>query len=84
VWQGKELRRGDFVCVAAKGLTNGKKWDFGAFFGCVAGKELSGFWLLFTINDIAGSVVSQSLNAPNEEKSLTQRKHRGHTGAERR
>jgi len=53
VWQGKELRRGDFVCVAAKGLTNGKKWDFGAFFGCVAGKGLSGFWFLFTANGVA-------------------------------
>ena len=33
VWQGKDLREGDFVSVAAKGVT-------GAIFVCVAGKGL--------------------------------------------
>jgi len=31
VWQGKDLREGEFVCVAAKGVT-------GEFCGCAAGK----------------------------------------------
>src|SRR5882762_6345061 len=31
VWQGKDLQEGEFVCVAAKGVT-------GEFCGCVAGK----------------------------------------------
>src|SRR5882762_2977588 len=31
VWQGKDLQEGEFVCVAAKGVTGG-------FCGCVAGK----------------------------------------------
>jgi len=31
VWQGKDLREGEFVCVAAKGVA-------GEFCGCVAGK----------------------------------------------
>ena len=34
VWQGKDLREGDFVCVAAEGL----RWGF---FVCVAAKELT-------------------------------------------
>ena len=50
VWQGKELLVECFVCVAGKGVTDGKKWDFGAFLGCVAGNGLSSFWLVFTIN----------------------------------
>jgi hypothetical protein len=48
-----------FVCVAAKGVTDGKKWDFGAFLGCVAGTGLSGFWPVFTVNDTAESEFSQ-------------------------
>src|SRR5882762_8874199 len=31
VWQGKDLQEGEFVCVAAKGVTS-------EFCGCVAGK----------------------------------------------
>src|SRR5258706_3134727 len=50
VWQRKELLVECFVCVAGKGVTDGKKWDFGAFLGCVAGNGLSSFWLVFTIN----------------------------------
>ena len=38
VWQGKDLRERAFACVAAKGLTGGRKQDFDAFLGCVAGK----------------------------------------------
>ena len=34
VWQGKDLQEGEFVCVAAKGVT-------GEFCGCVAGKGVS-------------------------------------------
>jgi len=34
VWQGKDLQEGEFVCVAAKGVTGG-------FCGCVAGKRVS-------------------------------------------
>jgi hypothetical protein len=59
VWQGKELRVGRFVCVAAKGVTKGKRSDFGAFRGCVAGKGVSGFWLLFTRNGTAEDDFSQ-------------------------
>jgi len=61
VWQGKELLAERFVCVAAKGVTDGKKWDFGAFLGCVAGNGLSSFWLVFTINGTAESEFSQWL-----------------------
>jgi hypothetical protein len=61
VWQGKELLVERFVCVAAKGVTDGKKWDFGAFLGCVAGTGLSGIWLVFTINGTAESEFSQWL-----------------------
>jgi hypothetical protein len=61
VWQGKEFLVERFVCVAAKGVTDGKKWDFGAFLGCVAGTRLSSFWLVFTINGTAESELSQWL-----------------------
>ena len=61
VWQGKELLVGCFVCVAAKGVTDGKKGDFGAFLGCMPGNGLSGFWLVFTINGTAESEFSQWL-----------------------
>src|SRR5258705_2525951 len=61
VWQGKELLIECFVFVAAKGRTDGKKWDFGAFLGCVAGNGLSSFWLVFTINGTAESEFSQWL-----------------------
>jgi hypothetical protein len=59
VWQGKELRVGRFVCVAGKRLTEGEKWDFGAFRGCVAGKGFSEFWLVFTRNTTAKDEFSQ-------------------------
>src|SRR5882757_3144136 len=61
VWQGKVLLVECFVCVAGKGVTDGKKWDFGAFLGCVAGTGLSSFWLVFTINGTAESEFSQWL-----------------------
>src|ERR1700704_1138589 len=61
VWQGKEFLVERFVCVAAKGVTDGKKWDSGAFLGCVAGNGLSSFWLVFTINGTAESEFNQWL-----------------------
>ena len=62
VWQGKELLVERFLCVAAKGVTDCKKRDFGAFLGCVAGNGLSSFWLVFTINSTAESEFSQWLS----------------------
>ena len=49
------------VCVAGKGVTDGKKRDVGAFLGCVAGNGLSSFWLVFTINGTAEGEFSQWL-----------------------
>src|SRR5712675_2254097 len=76
VWQGKELVDKRFVCVAAKGVTDGKKCDFGAFLGCVAGTGLSSFWLVFTINGTAQSEFSQWLICSQTGKGLTRRARR--------
>jgi hypothetical protein len=55
--------------VAAEGVTDGPKWEFGVVCGSVAGKGVSGFWLLFTTDDTTDNMINQWLIRKKQEKT---------------